>query len=151
MEDASNLPSVGTRAPQARSSSPNSSYEEEPEDCHQQTPMHVDSDEIPSPSFSPSFGTVVEEPFYQQLMHRMFSPATACMMIPDATHAAWHACSDTAYHSCLASDREELEWQLTELLRKIRRANHTVRSPALYKLYRLTDRDREANRYGPAS
>lgn len=94
--------------------------------------MQVDSEDIPpSPPMSP-------EPFFRQLLKRM-NPA-------ECTADALNACSEhTLYSSCIASDREELEWVLTDLLRDIRGA-HKGRSPALHRLYRLTDREYAHNR-----
>jgi hypothetical protein len=104
-------------------------YSESPE---YQSSMAVDSDDIASTS---------PKPFYQQLLKRM-SPAE-CLL--PATQAL-QLCSDAAYKSCLASDREEFDWILTGLLKDIRRP-HKQRGPALHTLYRLTDREHAQNRY----
>ena len=105
---------------------------------HEEPPyrmMQVDSEDIPpSPPMSP-------EPFFQQLLKRM-NPAEC--LTPTTTDAL-KACSGYAYSSCIASDREELEWVLPELLRDIRGA-HKARSAALHRLYRLTDREYAHNR-----
>jgi hypothetical protein len=93
----------------------------------------VDSDDIP---VSPA----AAEPFFQQLLKRM-SPAEC---LSPATHAV-QACSVVTLKSCVSSDREELEWQLTDLLKDIR-GGHKPRTAALHRLYRLTDREHVHNR-----
>jgi hypothetical protein len=95
--------------------------------------MEVDSDDLPPNPMTP-------EPFFQQLLKRM-NP-TEC--ISPATDAVT-ACGVAAYKACVASEREELEWLLTNLLKDIRRA-HKTRSSALHRLYRLTDREHAHNR-----
>lgn len=97
-------------------------------------PQEVDSDDIPA---SPT-----AEPFFQQLLKRM-NPAEC--LSPAATEAV-KACSVVTYKSCVASDREELEWLLSSDLLKDIRGGHKQRTAALHRLYRLTDREHTHNR-----
>lgn len=114
---------------------------------------NVDSDEISSTKFSNTDNI----PFYQQLFLRMnpadcLSPAVSS--VADASFSAVHACTTNAYNSCLASDREEFEFLLQDILKDIRVKYIGVaihksnkRTAALQRLYRLTDREHAHNRY----
>jgi hypothetical protein len=97
-------------------------------------------------------------PFYKQLLQRM-NP-TECLSPTLMTAAktsitAVQGCTTTAYKTCVATDREELELVLNGLLKDIKYKPHltnnatksTARTVALQRLYRLTDREHAQNRY----
>jgi hypothetical protein len=92
--------------------------------------QHVDSQDIPEPA----------KPIFQQLLHSM-NP-TSCLQ-PATTLVA--DCQDAAYKSCLASEKEEIEWLLPGIVLNIS-SGGKPRTDALQRLYRLTDRDHAQNR-----
>jgi hypothetical protein len=121
----------------------------------------VDSDDIPSSKEQPmddrSDINSADVPFYQQLLRRMnpsecFSPTVATVATVSAT--AVQGCTTSAFKACLASDREEFDSILHDILKDIRIKNVGVashksapRTLSLRRLYRLTDREHAHNRY----
>jgi hypothetical protein len=94
----------------------------------------VDSEDIPELDNN--------TPFIQTLLLRM-RPG-ACLQ------PAVSACTDNAlYKSCLATDREELDWILPGILHDIGADSSSKgkRTEALRQLHRLMDREHQSNRY----
>lgn len=100
-------------------------------------------------------------PFYKQLLLRMnptecISP-TMANVAQSSIVTAVKGCTSTAYTTCLASDREEFESVLQQLLKDIKFkvkssapptiSKSNARTAALQRLYRLTDREHAHNRY----
>jgi outer membrane murein-binding lipoprotein Lpp len=125
--------------------------------------QHVDSEDIPSTedllmNSHDATTTTTQIPFYKQLIQRMNPSECISPTIVTAAQAsvtAVQGCTSTAYKSCVATDREELEYVLPDLLNDIRYKNSTsvvsnrkaaARTAALQRLYRLTDREHAHNR-----
>ena len=100
-------------------------------------------------------------PFFKQLLQRMNPKECISPTIMNATQStiatAVQGCTTTAYTACLASDREEFELVLVDLLKDIKYKSKTTsstttisksnaRTAALQRLYRLTDREHAHNR-----
>ena len=101
-------------------------------------------------------------PFFKQLLQRMNPKECISPTIVHATQSsianAVQGCTTTAYTACLASDREEFESVLVNLLKDIKYkstssstattiSKSNARTAALQRLYRLTDREHAHNRY----
>jgi hypothetical protein len=101
-------------------------------------------------------------PFFKQLLLRMNPKECISPTIANATQStivtAVQGCTMNAYTACLASDREEFELVLVDLLKDIKYkstassittiSKSNARTAALQRLYRLTDREHAHNRYG---
>lgn len=99
-------------------------------------------------------------PFFKQLLLRMNPKECISPTVVNATQStiisAVQGCTTTAYTSCLASDREEFELVLVDLLKDIKYkstssstttiSKSNARTAALQRLYRLTDREHAHNR-----
>jgi hypothetical protein len=124
----------------------------------------VDSEDIPSTedllmNNNSDATTSTNTPFYKQLLQRMnpsecFSPTL--VTAAQASVTAVQGCTSTAYKTCVATDREELEYVIPDILKDIRYKNSatavsrhksSARTAALQRLYRLTDREHAQNRY----
>ena len=81
------------------------------------------------------------EPFSLKGLLQNMSPSKCLQPAADIVTG----CSTTAYKSCMGSERDELDHQITGLLKEVRGGNK-ARTAALQKLYRLTDRDHRQNR-----
>lgn len=116
----------------------------------------VDSEDVPAidDSFANNGENTIGSttPFYKQLLQRMnpnecISPTIAT--VAHSSASAVQGCTTSMYKTCVATDREELEFVLRDILHDIRKGGSnksTSRSIALQKLYRLTDREHAHNR-----